>query len=85
MDQLTNRKWWKAAATRAVKTAAQTAAGLIGTNAVGMTDVNWVAVGSAATLAALFSMLMSIAGLPEVDAGVDPDADATADLGRHHG
>lgn len=81
MDQLTNRKWWKAAATRAVKTAAQTAAALIGTNAVGMTDVNWAAVGSAAALAALLSMLTSIGGLPEVDAGVDPDA--TNDLGRH--
>ena len=61
-------QWLKAAGIRAVRTWAQAAIALIGTNAVGMTDVDWVAVASAATLAAVLSLLTSVAtGLPEVD------------------
>lgn len=67
MDQLKNMKWWKAAGTRAIKTVAQSALALIGTNAIGVTDVNWVAVASAAALAGVVSLLTSLAGLPEVD------------------
>lgn len=63
------KKWGKAAAIRAVKTAAQTAVALIGTNTVGITDVDWVATASAALLAAIVSVLMSVAGLPEADDG----------------
>ena len=61
-------KWWKAAAVRAVKTLAQTAVATIGTSAV-ISEVNWVMVGSASALAAILSLLTSIAGLPEVDDG----------------
>lgn len=67
MDQLKKMKWWKAAGTRAIKTVAQSALALIGTNAIGVTDVNWVAVASAAALAGVVSLLTSLAGLPEVD------------------
>lgn len=59
------KKWLKAAAVRAVKTVAQTAVATVGT-AVVMGDVNWIAVGSAALLAGILSMLTSVAGLPEV-------------------
>lgn len=59
-------KWFKAAGIRALKTVAQTAVALIGTNAIGMTEVDWIAVGSAALLAGIVSMLTSVAGLPEV-------------------
>lgn len=68
-------KWWKAAAIRALKTFAQTAIASIGTSAL-LSDINWVVVGSASALAALLSILMSLAGLPEVEA--DPEEDQEA-------
>jgi len=61
--------WIKAAAIRAVKTMAQTAVALIGTNAAGITGVDWVGVASGAILAGIVSLLTSVAtGLPEVSA-----------------
>ncbi len=59
------KKWLKAAAVRAIKTVAQTAAATIGTS-VALGDVNWVLVGSASALAGILSLLTSVAGLPEV-------------------
>ena len=60
-----NKKWWKAAGVRAIKTVAQTAAATIGTSAA-IGDVNWLMVGSASLLAGVLSLLTSVAGLPEV-------------------
>lgn len=60
-------EWAIAALTRAVKTAAQTAVALIGTGSVGFTDLDWVQVASVAGVAAVVSLLTSVAiDLPEV-------------------
>ena len=60
------KNWIKAAGIRAIKTVTQTAVATIGTAAV-MAEVNWVAVGSAAVLAGILSLLTSLAGLPELE------------------
>lgn len=65
------RKDWKrfllAAGIRALRTLAQTAVATIGTTAL-IQDVNWPVVASASVLAAILSLLTSLAtGLPEVD------------------
>ena len=61
-----NKKWWKAAGIRAIKTVAQTAVATIGTS-VAIAEVNWLLVASASALAGILSLLTSVAGLPEID------------------
>ena len=68
MKKVITRQWIKSAGVRALKTVAQTAVATIGVSAV-MSDVNWIAVGSASLLAGILSLLTSIAGLPEVNEG----------------
>lgn len=58
-------KWLKAAGIRAIKTAAQTAIGVIGATAV-FNEVDWYVVGGTVLLATITSLLTSLAGLPEV-------------------
>lgn len=62
------KAWLKAAAIRALKTVAQTAAAMIGTSAV-INEVDWLMVVSASVLAGILSLLTSVAGLPEVKEG----------------
>ena len=61
-----NAKWWKAAGIRAIRTLAQAAIGTIGASAL-ITEVDWKVVVSASALAAVLSLLTSLAGLPEVE------------------
>ena len=60
------KRWAKAAGVRALKTWAQAAIAMIGTS-YAMGDVSWVLVLSASTLAAILSLLTSLAGLPELE------------------
>lgn len=61
------KTFWKAAGIRALRTLAQTAVASIGTAAV-LSQVNWPVVASASALAAILSILTSIAtGLPEAE------------------
>jgi hypothetical protein len=60
-------RWIKAAGVRALKTVAQTAVALIGTTAIGITEVSWYGVASGAALAGVVSLLTSLAGIPEVE------------------
>ena len=78
--------WTRAALVRAIKTAAQTAVSLLTVGAVGILDVDWIAVGSASALAGIVSVLTSIGGLPEVEPTVTrldpadaPDPDTLPD------
>ena len=65
-NEITSAAFWKAAGIRALKTFCQTAIAAIGTTAL-IEQVNWLVVGSASLLAAILSLLTSIAtGLPEV-------------------
>ena len=77
------RKWIEAAGIRSLKTLAQTAIATIGT-AAALESVDWRMVVSASILAALLSLLTSIAGLPEVKVecrdGIElKDEDVTAE------
>lgn len=58
------KKWWKAAGNRAIRTMAQTAVATIGASTL-VTEIDWLAVGSATLLAGVLSILTSISGLPE--------------------
>lgn len=62
-----NKKWWKAAGVRAVKTVAQTAVAMLPAG-LSVTEVSWGMVIGTAALAGILSLLTSLAGLPEVDA-----------------
>ena len=53
--------FWRDALERAIRTAAQAVLALWGTSITGVLEVNWEQVGSVAALAALTSVLMSIA------------------------
>ena len=61
-----SKNWWKAAGIRAVKTFAQALIACIGTGAA-LLDVNWSYALSVAAVAAILSLLNSLAGLPEVE------------------
>lgn len=59
------KEWMKKAGVRAVKTMAQTAVALLPASAT-IRQVDWITVFGTAALAGVTSLLMSLAGLPEL-------------------
>lgn len=59
------KKWIKVAGIRTVKTMAETALAVIGTNTVGITDVDWLGVLSAVALSGVITILFNIKSIPE--------------------
>ena len=62
-------KWLKATGIKTVKTMAETALAVIGTNTFGITDVDWLGVLSACALSGVVTILFNIKSLPEVKEG----------------
>ena len=63
------KKWAAAAGIRALRTFAEAMLAYIGTGAVVLGDVNWLAALSAGAFGAVVSVLLALAGLPEVQSG----------------
>lgn len=61
------KEFWKAALVRAIRTFAESALAYIGTGAVVLGDVNWLATLSAGAFGFVCSILLALAGLPEVE------------------
>ena len=59
--------WLKAALVRAVRTFAEAALAYIGTGALVLGDVNWLAVLSAGGFGFVTALLIALTGLPEVE------------------
>lgn len=59
------KEWLKAAGIRAIRTFAESALAYIGTGAMVLGDVNWVAALSAGAFGAITAVLLALAGLPE--------------------
>ena len=68
MNKSNFKAWVKAAGIRAVKTFAQTAISML-TVGQAFIEVNWINVLSVSGVAAVISLLTSVAGLPEVESG----------------
>lgn len=61
------KNWAKAALIRAVRTFAEAMLAYIGTGALVLGDVNWVAALSAGGFGFVTAILLALTGLPEVD------------------
>lgn len=59
------KQWFKKVGIKTIKTMAETALAVIGTNAVGITDVDWIGVGSAVLLSGVVTILFNIKSIPE--------------------
>ena len=61
------KEWAKAALIRAIRTFAESMLAYIGTGAIVLGDVNWIAALSAGGFGAVCAILLALAGLPEVN------------------
>lgn len=62
MEKFTS--WLKTVGLKTVKTMAETAIGVIGTSAIGITEVDWMGVGSAVLLSGIVTILFNIKSIP---------------------
>lgn len=60
-------KWAKAAVIRAIRTFAEAMLAYIGTGAIVLKDVNWLAALSAGAFGFIIAILFALTGLPEVE------------------
>lgn len=60
------KEWAKAAGIRAIRTFAEAMLAYIGTGALVLGDVNWLAALSAGAFGAVTAILLALTGLPEV-------------------
>lgn len=68
------KSWAKAAMIRAIRTFAEAALAYIGTGAVILGDVNWLAALSAGAFGAITALLLALTGLPEADSSAPGSA-----------
>ena len=61
------KEWFKAAGIRAIRTFAEAMLAYIGTGAIVLGDVNWLAALSAGAFGAVTAILLALTGLPEVE------------------
>lgn len=59
------KKWLKTVGIKTAKTMAEIAIAMIGTNAIGVTDVDWIGVGSAVLLSGIVTILFNIQNIAE--------------------
>ena len=59
------KKWLKTVGIRTLKTMAETAIAVIGTNAIGITEVDWLGVLSAVALSGVVTVLVNIKAIEE--------------------
>lgn len=60
------KEWLKAALIRAIRTFAEAMLAYIGTGALVLNDVNWIAALSAGAMGFVCAILLALTGLPEV-------------------
>lgn len=66
MKSIFTKEWFEAASIRALKTMAQTALGMF-TVGMAVDEIKWSYVASVTVVAGVYSLVTSIAGLPEVE------------------
>ena len=71
------KNWLKNVGIRTIKTMAETAIAVIGTNAVGITEVDWLGVGSAVLLSGVITILFNIKSIKvDSDVHTNPESEA---------
>ena len=60
------KKWLKRVAIKVAKTMAETALAVIGTNTIGITEVDWLGLLSAVALSGVVTILFNIKSIEEV-------------------